>query len=299
MKEISSNNVSYSFFQKIKDYGLLFKFKLSLLVVFSAGITYIIAAKDSLNFIDTLLFCLFGFLITGAANSLNQVLEREYDRLMTRTANRPLATERMSVSEAVLLAGISSVIGILGLAIFFNQLSGVLGAVSLISYAFVYTPMKRVSPAATWIGAVPGALPILIGWTAATGNLSGNAWFLFAIQFFWQFPHFWAIAWVSFDDYSKAGFYLLPSNEIDGRNRSTALQCMVYALVLIPNSFLGYYYEYSVLAIAVTVLAAIFYSYMAFLLYTNLDKNAAKKLMFASFIYLPIVQMTLLLDSIL
>lgn len=282
---------------KIQDYKQLVKFRLSLLVVFSAGIAYTLGA-ESLDWTNLLLLCLGGFLVTGAANTLNQVLEREYDCLMPRTANRPLAANRMESSEAVLFAGLMSVIGIIILA-YFNVLTALLGSISLVSYAFIYTPMKRVSPIAVWIGSIPGALPMSIGWVAATGQLGAEALFLFSIQFFWQFPHFWSIAWVAYEDYAKAGFYLLPSRQKDGRGKSTAAQITFYALCLIPISFIPYTLGMTGYVAVVTMLImALMYLFYSVNLYLNCNRRAALRLMFSSFIYLPIVLVMLLVDKI-
>jgi len=283
--------------QKVRDYKTLVKFRLSLLVVFSACVTFALGA-ETIAWQPLLVLGLGGFLITGAANALNQVLEKEYDKMMKRTENRPLATGRMEVSEAVLAAGLMSVAGLLLLSSF-NPQTAVLGALSLVSYAFIYTPMKRVSPIAVWIGAIPGALPMAIGWVAATGLLSSEAIFLFSIQFFWQFPHFWAIAWVAYKDYSKAGFFLLPSKAKDGRDKSTALQVVFYALCLVPMSILPYYLEISGwIASMIMLVCSVVYLWYAIKLYIACNEKAARQLMFASFIYLPVVLISLVVDKI-
>ena len=282
--------------QKFRDYKLLVKFRLSMLVVFSACIAYLLAA-DTVRLNALLILTASSCLITWAAAALNQVLERDYDKLMLRTANRPLAAGRMENSEAVLAAGLMSAVGLVLLASF-NPLSAVLGALSLISYAFIYTPLKRVSPAAVWVGAIPGALPMAIGWVAATGDLGAGAILLFSIQFFWQVPHFWAIAWVANEDYTRAGFYLLPTRELDGRTRATALQAIVYAAILLPMSVLPYMLGISGLWACGTmfILAAVYTTY-AVRLYIRCDHASARQLMFSSFFYLPIVLIALLLDK--
>jgi heme o synthase len=293
----NTTNASRGLMQKIQDYKILFKFRLSMLVVFSSSIAFALASP-SVNWQDLSILTLSSCLITWAASALNQVLEKDFDKMMPRTANRPLATGRMESSEAVLAAGLMSVLGILLLA-YFNPLTTVLGSLSLISYAFVYTPLKRVSPAAVWVGAIPGALPMAIGWVAATNQFGAEALFLFSIQFFWQFPHFWAIAWLAHLDYKKAGFQLLPTTGSDGRNKSTALQCILYAACLIPISFLPLYLSIAnVWAVAIMLILAVIYTLYAVNLYFKTDNIAAKKLMFSSFFYLPIVLIVLLLAKI-
>ena len=269
-----------------------------MLVVFSALITFLLGT-DVFNVVGILVLCVGGLLVTGAANALNQVFEKEYDRLMKRTANRPVAAGRMEISEAVLAAGLMSVTGLLLLATF-NPQTALLGAISLLSYAFIYTPMKRVSPVAVWIGAIPGALPMAIGWVAAGGNLFGpEIVFLFALQFFWQFPHFWAIAWVAYKDYSKAGFYLLPSRKVDGRDKSTAMQAIFYAACLVPMSYLPVYFAISGwIAVSVMLIMSVIYLFYAINLYNKCNDAAARKLMFASFAWLPIVLLILVIDKI-
>lgn len=279
--------------QKVEDYKTLTKVRLASLVVFSAATAYVAGQQGAMNWSGLALLCLAGFCVTGAANALNQVLEKDFDKLMVRTADRPLAAGRMETPEAVLAAGLLSGLGIMIFAIFFNPEAAMISTLSLISYAFVYTPMKRVSPAAVWIGAFPGAFPMMIGWVAATGHVGVEAWILFLIQFFWQFPHFWAIAWVSFDDYARGGFFLLPSK--GGRDRATGLQCFLYSLVLLPLSFAPYMVGMTGLGFSIVMLiAGLGYSWYAWKLYRSCDHADARKLMFASFLYLPLVLLGLL-----
>ncbi|MEM6318873.1 MAG: protoheme IX farnesyltransferase, partial [Bacteroidota bacterium] len=193
------NRIFGALSNKLNDYGLLVKFKLNLTVVFSAVMAYLIAFDRTASWIGIIVLAIGGFLVTSSANALNQVLERDYDKLMKRTENRPLAAGRMSVSEAVIVAGISCLVGTALLSMF-NAWTGLLGMVSMVLYAFVYTPMKRVSPMAVAIGAIPGALPLMIGCVAAQGGMTTLAVTLFVIQFLWQFPHFWAIAWLGDKD---------------------------------------------------------------------------------------------------
>lgn len=279
---------------KLKDYYTLVKFRLSFIVVFSAGIGYLFAGGEQSGF---LLFLLGGFLVTAASNALNQVLESETDKLMTRTADRPLAALRMQAAEAILAAGIFAVAGIGILWYFFNSVSALLGALSLISYAFIYTPMKKISPIAVFIGAFPGAVPPVIGFAAASGEITDIALLLFAIQFLWQFPHFWSIAWVAYDDYAKAGFYLLPS--ASGKTKSSASHIVIYSLILIPVSMLPFIMKMSgLVSTIIVVLTGLLFLLQAYKLYRTCDTKDARKLMFASFLYLPVVFISLLIDKL-
>ena len=279
---------------KVTDYLLLVKFRLSFIVVFSAGIGYVFAGGDMHYFG---LFLLAGFLITAASNALNQIIEVETDKLMGRTANRPLPAGRMQSTEAIIAAGAMGISGIVLMWLLFNPISALLGALSLLSYAFIYTPIKRISPLAVFVGAFPGAVPPLIGWAAATGSIGEMAIILFVIQFMWQFPHFWAIAWVAFDDYKRAGFQLLPT--VSGQSKASAFHVLMYTIFLIPISLIpflsGFTGSVSAIIIALTGLG---FLYQAIQLYKSCDVKSARKLMFGSFLYLPIVLIALFFDRI-
>lgn len=282
---------------RVRDYAMLFKFRLSLLVVFSSGIGYLMAVQGTINWGAFWILVLGGFLTTAASNALNQVIEKDFDKLMKRTANRPLPTDRMSVMEALLVAGIAGVAGISILYFEFNAYAALFSAVALLSYAFIYTPLKRFSPVAVFVGAIPGALPVLIGWVSATGTVTYPVLMLFAIQFIWQFPHFWAIAWVGYDDYMKAGYKLLPSRE--GRTKASAMQNIIYILALIPISLLPYFFNQTGLVSAIIVsICGLLFLYQSINLFRHCDIPSAKKLMFGSFFYLPIVQLALYFDRI-
>ena len=188
---------------------MLTKFKLSLFVVISSALAYIAAVGLNINFVVLALLCIGGFCCTAASNALNQVLERDFDKLMTRTENRPLAAGRMKTSEAVLFSGLMLLIGTAMLSLI-SPLASLLCMLSVVIYSFVYTPLKRYTTLSVAIGAIPGSLPVLIGAVAGSGTITILGISLFAIQFMWQFPHFWAIGWLSFDDYKKAGYKLLP-----------------------------------------------------------------------------------------
>jgi protoheme IX farnesyltransferase len=283
--------------QKIEDYKVLVKHRLNLLVVFSAALSYITTVKGSINWTEVAILSLAGFLVTGASNALNEVFEKDFDKQMKRTENRPLAAGRMTVSEAVLAAGLMSLLGLMLLATF-NPMTVLLGVLSLVSYAFVYTPMKRVSPIAVMIGAIPGALPAMIGSVAVSGTMTTLAMSLFTIQFLWQFPHFWAIAWLADEDYKRAGFNLLPSSE--GRlDSSVGWNSFMYAMFMIPASVAPYALGFTGIFSAIVLsVAAAFFAYYAFQLYQKCTNEAARSLMFCSFFYLPIAQIALALDKI-
>lgn len=282
--------------QKVQDYQQLIKTRLTALVVFSAAVTYLTAAKGQINWVDFSILSIAGFLVVAASNGLNQIIERNYDLLMVRTANRPVATNRMSVTEAAIASTIMGIVGVALMGLFLNQLTSLLAFASLISYAFIYTPLKRVSPISVFVGAFPGALPVLIGWTAFSNHISAEALILFGVQFIWQFPHFWSIAWILDDDYKRAGFKMLPSY---GKHKNTALQNLAFTLLLIPIGFLPTQEGFTGLTSGIiAILAGLAMTYFAFRLYKTCDNKDAKRLMFASFLYLPLVQIAYLLDKI-
>lgn len=267
-------------------------------VVFTSMMAFILASPGKVDWIGLAVLTLGGMMVTGAANALNQVLEKEYDRMMKRTENRPLATGRMTTSTAVMIAGFMTLGGICLLA-FFNVWASFLGMLSLVSYAFVYTPMKRVSSLAIPVGALPGALPILIGAVAVQGEITAFALALFTIQFFWQFPHFWAIGFLGFEDYKKAGFKFLPG--VNGqRDEKTGLHSFIYALLLVLVPFLFWWNGdasmISVMAIAIT---SLIYAKYGWNLYKENTDKAARKLMFFSFAYMPIVLFVLTIEKFL
>ncbi|MCF2490377.1 heme o synthase [Dyadobacter sp. CY347] len=279
--------------------GVLFellKFRLASLIAFSGAMGYCLGAKE----VETgklILFIIASIGITGAANIINQILEKDFDRLMKRTANRPLPSGRITVDQAIIWAVF---LGIVSLAIFvlvFNLSTGLISLLSLVLYGFVYTPLKRVGPIAVFVGAFPGAFPPMIGWVAATDHFGLEPGILFAIQFFWQFPHFWAIAWVLDEDYKRAGFKLLPANGLKDIN--TTLQIMIYTVFLLPIGWLPYELGMTGInsAFVATVFGVLFLAQTFHLMRTCTDKTA-KQLMFGSFIYLPIVQIAFLLDKL-
>ena len=296
IKTISDNPVNIVS-QKVRDFGELVKFKLNLTVVFSAVMAYLIASTGAVNWISVSILSFGGFFVAGAANALNQVLERDFDKLMKRTADRPIAAGRMTVSEGVLIAGLLGIIGLMLLALF-NPWASFFGMMALLSYAFLYTPMKRISPAAIAVGAFPGALPMLIGCVAFQHELTSLALALFALQFFWQFPHFGAISWLGFEDYQKAGFKFVAVKNGE-RDKTIGIQGFLYALCLVPVGWLPWYAGYTGIssAIFLTVLALI-YAWYGWNLHQKNDRKSAMQLMFSSFFYLPLALIALLIDKL-
>jgi len=282
---------------KLKDYMELVKLRLSFLVVFSSAFGFILGSVASVDWFTLLMFSIGGFLVSGASITINQIAEKDYDKLMKRTANRPLPTGRVDNNEAILFAGIIGIIGLGIILIYTNLFTVLLALSSMLLYSFVYTPLKRVGPIAVLVGAFPGALPPLLGWVAATGAISYEAVIIFGIQFIWQFPHFWAIAWIADEDYKKAGFKLLPSG--GKKDMNTAIQIMIYTLFLIPLGLLPAKFGLTGInsAIVATVCGVLFLS-QTFWLMKDGSRKSALKIMYGSFLYLPIVQVAYLLDKI-
>lgn len=287
----------YFVLNKAKAFVEMLKVRLSLLVAFSCAFGYMLAVKGSVN-VQTLLMLTFGgFLMSGASVCINQIIETDLDKIMTRTAGRPLPTGRLSKTEVTVFTILCMLASTWILWIYTNPLTVALSLVSMVLYGFVYTPLKRVGPVAVFVGAIPGALPPLLGWIAATGVISHEAMIIFGIQFIWQFPHFWAIAWVADDDYKKAGFRLLPSG--GGKDLNTAIQIMTYTMFLIPLGLLPAKFGITGIdsAIVATICGVAFFAQTFSLMKTGSRKSAVR-IMFGSFLYLPIVQIAYLLDKV-
>ena len=283
---------------KLRDYSQLIKPSLSIMVVFSSVISYLLAPKVvEYDWKMIVLLFVTGLLVTGSANAINQVVEKDTDAMMKRTAKRPVASGRMTVAEGWAFAIITGVIGVFMLGNFFNWLAAGIALFSLFLYAFIYTPLKKVSSISVLVGAVPGALPCLIGWAAGNDALSLGGWVLFSLQFMWQFPHFWAIAWIAHKDYTKAGFKLLPSEL--GPTKYTAIQTIIYSLLLIPVGVIPYFIGMSgTVSLVIVALANVFMVWRCVQLYRNMDVPSARRVMFSSYIYLPIVLLALLADKL-
>jgi len=241
------------------------------------------------------LFFIGGMLVTGSANTINQIVEKDTDAMMKRTANRPVASGRMSTQEAWTFAVLAGVGGVLILS-HFNWLTAALAAFSLFVYAFIYTPLKKVSSVSVLVGAIPGSLPCLIGWAAGNDDLSIGGWILFALQFFWQFPHFWAIAWIAHKDYTAAGFKLLPSTE--GPTKYSAIQAIIYSLLLLPVGVLPWLTGMSgMVSLIIVSIANLLMVGQCVRLYREMTVKAARRVMFSSYIYLPVVLLALLANK--
>jgi protoheme IX farnesyltransferase len=294
-KNTINNSTSFVLASKVKDYFLLIKFTLSFMVVFSTVISYLLAPNIRFDLISVLLLFAGGMLVTGSANTINQILEKDTDAMMKRTAVRPVASGRMSAKEAWVFAAVSGMLGLYIMYLFSIE-AACLSLLSLVLYGFIYTPLKKVNSVAVLVGAIPGALPCLIGWVASFGdNVDKNwtgGWVLFLIQFLWQFPHFWAIAWVAHKDYSTAGFKLLPSDK--GPTKFTAIQTIVYSTLMIPVGLLPYIYQISGMVSMWILLACnLFMVYTSVVLFIKMDVPSARRVMFISYFYLMIVFLSL------
>ena len=281
---------------KGKAYYILSKFRLSMLTAFSGAFGYCLAV-ESVHWVALGLVMLAGFLMSASASAINQIIEVESDKLMKRTMSRPLPLGILSRNEAIIFSIVTGVAAVIIFFGYFNVKTGVLAVLSLVLYAFVYTPLKKKGPIAVFVGAFPGAFPPMIGWLAATNKFGLEPGILFAIQFFWQFPHFWAIAWVANEDYQSAGFKLLPG--AGKKDLNTVIQMMIYTLFLLPVCWLPYYLKMTGINSGVIAMTcAVLFLAQVFNLMRKVSDKAALQLMFGSFLFLPVVQIAYLLDKI-
>ncbi len=291
------NQVAVTEYSVVQEFSLLVKFRLTSMVVFTSVIAFVLASGFTASLVDLVLLGIGGFMVAGAANVLNQVIEKDYDILMERTKNRPVAAGRMSMSNAVLIAGFMTLIGltILGL---FNPLTAFFGTLSLVSYAFIYTPLKRQSSISVAVGAIPGALPMLIGCVAFDGYVSYLALTLFAVQVLWQFTHFWAIAVLSFDDYAQAGYKIVPT--VDGKPaKRIRWQAVLASILILPLSYYLYgYLHMNVVSFLCLIIIALGFTYYAVQFLIDKKEKNALHLMFASLLYLPLFLTILMIDQI-
>ncbi|SDS16445.1 heme o synthase [Gramella sp. MAR_2010_147] len=281
----------------LSDFKEITKMRLAISVVFSSVAGYFLGA-DNIDFVVVTLLAIGGYLMVGASNAYNQIIERNLDALMDRTKNRPLPAGRMSVPVAFAIASAFTILGLIVLYVI-NPKTAMFGAISIFLYVSVYTPLKTKTPLSVFVGAFPGAIPFMLGWVAATGNFSIEPGTLFMIQFFWQFPHFWAIGWWLFDDYKKGGFFMLPTGK---RDRGTAIQIILYTCWTIMVSLIPVFGVTGKLFLTpvsgiIIFLLGLGMLYYAINLFKKKTAEAAKKLMFASVSYITLLQIVYVLDK--
>lgn len=281
----------------ISDFKEITKMRLSLSVVFSSVAGYLLGAY-SIDVSTIILLCFGGYFMVGASNAYNQIIERDLDALMNRTKNRPIPAGRMQVSTAFTIAVTFTVLGIIALYII-NPRTAMYGAISIFLYTSVYTPLKTKTPFAVFVGAIPGAIPFMLGWVAARDQFGIEPGTLFALQFFWQFPHFWAIGWLLYDDYKKGGFMMLPTKKQD---KGTALQIIAYTIWTIIVSVLPAFgitgdLKLSVTAAIIVLVFGLVMLYYAFELFKKRSTQAAKRLMLSSVLYITLLQIVYVIDK--
>jgi len=281
------------------DFKQLTKVRLSLSVMFSSIAGYLLAV-DTIDYTILFLLTIGGYFMVGASNAFNQIIEKDTDALMKRTMDRPLPTGRMSVNTAMFIAITFTVLG-LAMLYYINPKCALFGAVSIFLYTSAYTPLKSVTPLTVFVGAIPGAIPFMLGWVAATNNFSIEPGMLFLIQFFWQFPHFWAIGWLQFDEYKKAGFNMLPMGKKD---RSTIKQIILYTIVMMLVSIIpvlkqtGTFWIYPATAVIIFLLGGLML-YYAIKLYKHQTDKIARQLMLSSVLYITLIQIIYVVDKFL
>ena len=298
-KTLNSINNNVNFSAIFSDFKQLTKVGLSLSVVFSSLAGYLLAVEE-IQFSILIMLAIGGYLMVGASNAFNQIIEKDTDALMKRTMNRPLPAGRMHVSMAMVIAVSFTIVG-LAILYSINPKSALFGAISIFLYTSIYTPLKSVTPLSVFVGAIPGAIPFMLGWVAATNDFSIEPGMLFLIQFFWQFPHFWAIAWLQYDEYKKAGFNLMPMGQ---KNKKAVIQIIIYTICLIIVSVIpvlkmtGSFYIYPITAVILVALGSTML-YYAFKLYKNQTNKEAKQLMLSSVLYITLIQIIYVVDKFL
>lgn len=294
---LSVTHSSYNLQSILRNFTEITKFRLSISVLFSSVAGYLLGA-DNIDFFVLFLLCVGGYAMVGASNVFNQIVERDLDALMDRTKDRPLPAGRMSVRSAFVLGVFLTVLGI-GVLYSINPITAMFGAVSIFMYVSLYTPLKTKTPLSVFVGAFPGAIPFMLGWVAATGSFGIEPGTLFMIQFFWQFPHFWAIGWFLFDDYKKGGFYMLPNGK---RDKGTAMQVFLYCIWTVLVSLIPvlgvtgklYLTPYSGVLVGLLGIGLLYY---AGRLYREKSSKAAKQLMLASVSYITLLQIIYVADK--
>lgn len=281
----------------VKNFTEITKLRLSVSVVFSSVAGYLLGAAE-VDFMILLLLCIGGYCMVGASNVYNQIMERDLDSLMDRTKNRPIPAGRMSIAAALSIAVILTIVGI-SVLYSINPQTAMFGAISIFIYVFLYTPLKTKTPLSVFVGAFPGAIPFMLGWVAATNDFGIEPGTLFMIQFFWQFPHFWAIGWFLFDDYKKGGFFMLPTGK---RDRTTAVQVVFYSVCTVLSSLIpafgvtGSFYITPISAVIIGGLG-IWFVYYGLRLYKQKTDTSAKQLMLVSVSYITLLQIIYVADK--
>jgi protoheme IX farnesyltransferase len=296
-KFLSNSNTSLTVPTVISDFKEITKMRLSLSVVFSSLAGYLLGV-DTVDFNTLILLALGGYFMVGASNAFNQIIEKDLDALMNRTKNRPIPAGRMSVTTAFIIASIFTLLGIIILYTI-NKQTAMFGAISIFLYTCVYTPLKTKTPLSVFVGAIPGAIPFMLGWVAATDNFGIEPGTLFALQFFWQFPHFWAIGWFLYKDYERAGFFMLPTGKQD---KGTAVQTVMYTIWTLIVSVIPVFgftgsLKLSIVAAALVFVLGLGMLYYAVKLFKEMTEKAAKQLMLASVAYITLVQIVYVIDK--
>lgn len=281
----------------ISDFKEITKMRLALSVVFSSLAGYLLGV-DTVNYKTLLLLALGGYFMVGASNAFNQIIEKDLDALMNRTKNRPIPSGRMSVTTAFIIACVFTLAGIIILYAI-NKQTAMFGAISIFLYTCVYTPLKTKTPLAVFVGAIPGAIPFMLGWVAATNDFGIEPGTLFALQFFWQFPHFWAIGWFLYEDYKKGGFFMLPTGKQD---KGTAVQVIMYTIWTILVSIIPVFgftgkLQLSIVSAVIVFLLGLWMLYYAFRLFNVMTEKAARQLMLVSVSYISLIQIVYVIDK--
>ena len=297
MQNLSITQANTAKISVIQDFKEITKMRLALSVVFSSVAGYLLGV-DTVSWSTLILLSVGGYFMVGASNAFNQIIERDLDVLMDRTKNRPIPSRRMSVNTAFIIATIFTISGISVLYVI-NPQTAMFGAISIFIYVSLYTPLKTKTPLSVFVGAIPGAIPFMLGWVAATNDFGIEPGTLFMIQFFWQFPHFWAIGWFLFDDYKKGGFFMLPTGK---RDKGTANQVMIYTIWTVVTSLIpvfgvtGKLYLTPVSGVLILLLGGFLIRY-ATLLHKKRDAKTAKQLMLASVSYITLLQIIYVADK--
>jgi protoheme IX farnesyltransferase len=294
---ITQINAESNLFQ---DFKAITKHRLAISVVFSSVAGYLIAVGREVDFVVLAMLAIGGYCMVGASNAYNQIIERDLDKLMDRTKNRPIPSQTISVKVAFIIATLLTITGLVFLYLI-NPKSAMFGAISIFMYVSLYTPLKTKTPLAVFIGAFPGAIPFMLGWVAATNNFGIEPGTLFLMQFLWQFPHFWAIGWFLYDDYEKAGFFMLPTGKKD---KNTAVQIITYTIWTILASVIPEFgftgdLKLSIVAAVIVFLLGLGMLYYAVLLFKRMDAKTARQLMLASVTYITLLQIVYIVDKFL